>query len=166
MYLVRRILSVIVVGLLVLNLYTSPAEAASAAAIRAYDNVDTSSKDFAGKNLQMAEFSDAHLDDVDFSRAQMQGVVFDNVTMIGSNFTNANLSDGMAYRSDFSGANFENAVLTEAILLKSMFTGATTKNADFSDAALDKDQILELCKTATGINPITKVDTRESLGCR
>ncbi len=165
MQLFQKLFALVLIAALALNLQTAPAEAASSAAIRAYDNVDTSSKDFVGKNLRMAEFSDTHLDDVNFKNAQMQGVVFDNVTMTGSNFTNADLRDSMAYRSDFSRANFENAVLTEAILLKSTFTGAIAKNADFTDAALDKDQMLELCKTATGINPITKMDTRESLGC-
>ena len=165
MSIVRICFSVLLAGLLCFNISIAPAQAGSSRAVRAYDNVDTSSQDFVGKNMQMAEFSDAHLDDVDFSKAQMQGSVFDNVTMTGATFTDADMSDGMAYRTDFSGAEFKNTVLTEAILLKSNFKGAIATNADFSDAALDKEQILELCKNASGVNPVTKVDTRESLGC-
>ncbi|MCM1984062.1 pentapeptide repeat-containing protein [Lyngbya confervoides] len=162
----RVFLPILLAALLGLNFKTAPVQAASAAAIRAYDNIDVTSKDFVGKRLQAAEFSDAHLDRADFTRAQMQGVVFDNVTLTDADFKDADLTDGMAYRSDFSKANFENTVLTDAILLKSTFTGAIAKNADFSGAALDKEQIIELCKTAAGVNPVTKADTRESLGCR
>ncbi len=161
----RPMLTMVLMAALVFNVQIAPAQAGSSAAVRAYDNVDTSSKDFVGRDLRQAEFSDAHLDQVNFTKAQMQGVVFDNVTMTGSDFTDVNMSDGMAYRSDFSDATFNNTILTEAILLKSTFTGAIATNADFTDAALDRDQALELCKNASGTNPVTKADTRESLGC-
>lgn len=50
-------------------------------------------------------------------------------------------------------------------LLRSDLHGADVTNADFSDALLDKLQQQDLCKTASGRNPVTGVDTRKSLGC-
>jgi uncharacterized protein YjbI with pentapeptide repeats len=52
------------------------------------------------------------------------------------------------------------------MLLKSNFRNANVTGADFSDAMLDREQITQLCRSASGVNSVTGVDTRESLGCR
>ncbi|MGG6294032.1 pentapeptide repeat-containing protein [Leptolyngbya sp. AN02str] len=142
-----------------------PAHAASSAAIRAIDDVQPTSRDYSGQSLVQAEFADARLEEANFSGADLRGAVFN-----GSNLKNANLhgidfSNGIAYITNFSGADLTDAVLTSALMLKSSFRDAKVDGADFTDAVLDRQQIVALCKTATGTNPITGVDTRESLGC-
>jgi uncharacterized protein YjbI with pentapeptide repeats len=140
--------------------------AASSAAIRAYDDVKATTKDYAGKNLIGAEFNDAKLEDANFNGADLRGAVFNGSSLSNANFHGADLSDGIVYNSNFAGADLSDGIFNAAMMLKSNFRGAKVTGADFSDAILDRPQVLQLCESASGVNPVTGVDTRESLGCR
>jgi uncharacterized protein YjbI with pentapeptide repeats len=143
-----------------------PAYAASSAAVRAYDDIEVTTQDYSGKSLIMAEFNNAKLVKANFSHADLRGAVFNGSDLKQASFHGADLSDGIAYLSNLAEADLSDAVLTSAMLLKSNFRGAKVDGADFSFAMLDRDQIMHLCESASGVNPVTGVDTRESLGCR
>ena len=68
-------------------------------------------------------------------------------------------------RADFAGTDLRNANLSGVIASGSSFSGARIEGADFSDALLDREDQRKLCREAEGINPLTGVDTRDSLGC-
>lgn len=142
-----------------------PAHAASSAATRAIDDAEISTQDFSGQNLREAEFSNNQLAGANFSEADLTAVVFNGVDLTGANLKNVDMTGGMAYLSSFADADLSGAILTEAMLLQSSLRDAKVTDADFSFAVIDKDQVKLLCETASGVNPITGVDTRDSLGC-
>ncbi len=160
-----RTLLAVVLAIATLTGVPSSTLAASSAAIRAFDDVAVSERDFSGQSFVQSEFSDSDLEAADFSNADMRGVVFNGVNLKGANLHGANLSDGISYLTTFEGADLSDAVFTSAMMLRSRFTNAKIDGADFSFAILDRVEIGRLCEVAAGTNPTTGVDTRESLGC-
>jgi uncharacterized protein YjbI with pentapeptide repeats len=162
----QRLLTITWAIVLLVTGFPAAAQAASSAAIRAYDDAEAVTKNFAGQNLIRSEFSDAKLESANFEGADLRGAVFNGAILKNANLHGVDFSDGIAYVSSFVGADLTDAVLTSAMLLKSNFRDAKITGADFSLAMLDRTQVLQLCKTASGTNPVTAINTRESLGCR
>lgn len=67
--------------------------------------------------------------------------------------------------ADLEGADFSSAVLEGALVTNAQFKDNTIVGSDWTDVLLRKDQLKYLCTVASGVNPTTGVDTRESLGC-
>jgi uncharacterized protein YjbI with pentapeptide repeats len=165
MRIAKYLLGLLTALLIVMAVVPLPAQAASSAAIRAYDDVRATTKDYSGQSLVEAEFSNARLEGANFSNADLRGVVFNGALLKNANLHGANFADGIAYLSDLSYTDLTDAILTSAMMLQSSFRGATVTGADFSGAIVDRAQQLLLCENASGVNPTTGVDTRESLEC-
>jgi uncharacterized protein YjbI with pentapeptide repeats len=165
MHVFQPLWGILLAVLLIMTALPLPVLAASSAAIRAYDDAEVTLQDYSGQSLVREEFSGAKLQGANFSGADLQGAVFNGSDLAGANLHGVNLSNGITYLTNLSDANLSDAILTSAMMLKSIFRNANVTGADFSFALLDRTQVLQLCKTASGKNPITGVDTRESLGC-
>jgi len=134
-------------------------------------------KDYSGYNLEEADFSKKELKGKEFRGtiaplskwvgADLSSTSFFQADLAGADFSGANLAGASLEEAGLTGASFENAVLQSAYLTRTIAEAKTITGADFSDAVMPLKTQQALCKRpdATGTNPVTKAETRETLLC-
>jgi uncharacterized protein YjbI with pentapeptide repeats len=130
-----------------------------------YTLTNSPGADFANQNLSGTSFAGADVRDSTFENSNLHGTILTKAIFIRTNLKGVDLSQAFADRVQFDGADMRDVVFTEAIATSSTFINTLITGADFSESILDLAQIRQMCKSASGINPVTGVATRDSLGC-
>eukprot|EP00274_Cyanoptyche_gloeocystis_P008628 CAMPEP_0196655698 /NCGR_PEP_ID=MMETSP1086-20130531/6021_1 /TAXON_ID=77921 /ORGANISM="Cyanoptyche gloeocystis , Strain SAG4.97" /LENGTH=141 /DNA_ID=CAMNT_0041988153 /DNA_START=325 /DNA_END=750 /DNA_ORIENTATION=+ len=126
---------------------------------------DFSSCDFHGRNFQNQAFSGALLNKTNFEGSDMKNTQLTKSNAAGAIFRGVDFTGSVLDRVNFKGADMRDAIFANAVLAGSNFDAADITGADFSDSMIDTQQFRALCKIAEGVNPVTGVSTRESIGC-
>ena len=103
--------------------------------------------------------------DANFQGANLQKTILTKGDFLRANLKGADFTLTFADQVNFDNSDLTNAILTDAMLMSSTFRNAKVTGTDFSGAIVDRYQTKLMCETASGKNPITKVETRKSLGC-
>jgi hypothetical protein len=121
--------------------------------------------DFSGKELTDSSFTKANLRSSNLSHTNLRGVSFFGANLESVDLEGADLRNATLDTARLTKANLKNAVLEGAFAFNTKFEGAIIDGADFTDVLLRQDVQKQLCKVASGTNPTTGRETRETLFC-
>ena len=130
-----------------------------------FGEADLRGRDFSNQDLTRSNFTAADCRQCNFANSKLAGAYFIKAVTYQANFENADLSDVLMDRAVLVEANLKNSILQRAVFTRSDLDKAVIEGADFSNALVDRTQQIALCRYADGVNPVTGIDTRRSLGC-
>ncbi len=130
-----------------------------------FDRKNLRQQDFSGQDLTDNDYTRADLTEADLSHTNLEGVRLFTTHLDRANLEGANLRGATLDGATLVRANLRDAVLEGAYVISADFRGAIIENTDFTDVLFDPRVNNMLCETASGTNPVTGRDTRETLYC-
>ncbi|MFN9620033.1 MAG: pentapeptide repeat-containing protein [Synechococcaceae cyanobacterium] len=121
--------------------------------------------DFHGADLRGVTFNLTNLRDADLHDADLRGASLFGAKLQDANLSGADLRGATLDSAVLQGTDLRNARLDDAFAFNTRFLDVRVDGADFSGVPLRGDALKSLCAVATGTNPVSGRETRDTLGC-
>lgn len=147
-------------------LSAAPAVAVSGGGLD-YAGLDISGQDFSNGNYKGKDFTQVLAKATSFAKSNLQGCRFYKAYLVNVDFMGSDLRGASLEGTSMDGVSLKDAQLQGVYFGQSLIDVQSMENADFSDASIPTKTLPLVCDRddVKGTNPVTGVDTRDSLMC-
>ena len=121
--------------------------------------------DFSGSDLKGATFYLTDLQDANLSNCDLQNATLYGAKLKDTDLSNSNLREVTLDSAVLDGTDLSNTNLEDSFAYSTQFENVKIEGADFTNVYLPNDILRKFCEDASGTNPFTKRETRETLEC-
>ena len=132
-----------------------------------FAGLDISGQDFSNNNYKGKDFTQVLAKGTSFAKSNLQGCRFYKAYLVNADFTDADIRGVSMEDTSMDNASLKNAIAAGSYFSVSILDTKSVENADFTDAQFPVKALPLLCdrEDLKGTNPVTGVDTRDSVMC-